>query len=263
MANITKTIIYPVPTVWKGQDQDDASIGIATYAGPAELTIHYDKIHVGTGGTFEEHTNIGRIVKGVWDSDDTQIRPPGVEEIEVKLNCDLYPLHACSLWGGIAQPDVLEITAGPSADPNPFIMDPHYLNEVYDMRSFYWDATKNSGSGGWSTPKFSNAVPNESEKDDDIANADDDTYLDWDTVRRVRNQMLESCDTKMSEDMPEAVKAPWKTYRQKLRDLPLDWAGVGTNTYLVQWPKDPQTQADFDAKLAAGELEHRGRPAGK
>ena len=43
MANITKTFIYPLPTTWKGQDQDDANVGVATYIGPDKLTCWFEK----------------------------------------------------------------------------------------------------------------------------------------------------------------------------------------------------------------------------
>ena len=37
MANITKTFLFPVPTEWMGQDQDDDNVGIATYNGPDRI----------------------------------------------------------------------------------------------------------------------------------------------------------------------------------------------------------------------------------
>ena len=41
------------------------------------------------------------------------------------------------------------------------------------------------------------------------------------------------------DDAPAALRAEWVAYRQKLRDLPSDWAIVGTSTYLVVYPFDP------------------------
>ena len=58
-------------------------------------------------------------------------------------------------------------------------------------------------------------------------------------LRNVRNNMLTNRDTKINEDMPDAVKQPWLDYRKKLRDLPTDWSGIGTSTYLVAWPIAP------------------------
>ena len=42
--------------------------------------------------------------------------------------------------------------------------------------------------------------------------------------------------------MPTDLKDKWKSYRQKLRDIPTDWAGIGTATYLIVWPCDPDEQ---------------------
>ena len=42
-------------------------------------------------------------------------------------------------------------------------------------------------------------------------------------------------------DVPDAVKQPWIEYRQKLRDLPTDWADVGNSTYLIQWLWNPMS----------------------
>jgi hypothetical protein len=42
----------------------------------------------------------------------------------------------------------------------------------------------------------------------------------WDEVRQQRDTMLDSSDSSMAEDMPEGLKAQFKIYRQRLRDLP-------------------------------------------
>ena len=42
----------------------------------------------------------------------------------------------------------------------------------------------------------------------------------WDMVRTHRNHELESSDSLISEDMPDDMKAKYKTWRQQLRDLP-------------------------------------------
>ena len=60
--------------------------------------------------------------------------------------------------------------------------------------------------------------------------------------------MLTASDNRIPEDASESFKAEWKAYRQKLRDLPQDWAGVGTATHLVVWPRDPDMVVQ-DAKV--------------
>ena len=60
--------------------------------------------------------------------------------------------------------------------------------------------------------------------------------------------MLIGSDGRIPEDAPESMKTRWKEYRQKLRDLPTAWAGVGTATHLIVWPRDPDMQ-DADEEL--------------
>jgi hypothetical protein len=45
-------------------------------------------------------------------------------------------------------------------------------------------------------------------------------WTSWDQLIIVRNNMLAGSDSKIADDMPDATKALWTTYRQKLRDLP-------------------------------------------
>ena len=67
MAQITKTIIFPVPTVWMGQDQDDTNVGVETYTGPDKIAIDYYKQNSGEGGTFDQASNASRRVCQIWD----------------------------------------------------------------------------------------------------------------------------------------------------------------------------------------------------
>ena len=39
-------------------------------------------------------------------------------------------------------------------------------------------------------------------------------------LRMRRNSMLARCDWTQGADVPSAIKTPWATYRQQLRDLP-------------------------------------------
>ena len=67
-----------------------------------------------------------------------------------------------------------------------------------------------------------------------------DTTFGWEWVRTIRNNMLTACDNRVPTDAANTDFAQtWKDYRQKLRDLPADWVGVGTATHLIVWPRDP------------------------
>lgn len=51
-------------------------------------------------------------------------------------------------------------------------------------------------------------------------------------ARRYRNELLSRCDDKV---WPDHVPDEWRTYRQSLRDVPLQ-SGFPTN---VTWPVEP------------------------
>ena len=63
----------------------------------------------------------------------------------------------------------------------------------------------------------------------------------WDMVRGHRNRELANSDGKVTEDMPDALKTQWKTYRQQLRDLPakMTAASVHPNVADMMFPQAP------------------------
>ena len=224
---VSKTFIFPVPTSWQGADQDDANAGVATYNGPKNLKLWLE---------LDDNNNKTDIIVDCVDparADYPSTLPANIYAVD--LNADEHPEQAAALYGGIAGPLHIEVQAGPSSDPNPYIEDPAHFSEVYDMNSFGWDPTLNSGAGGWKTPRFS-------------VWKSDETIYGWEWVRETRNKMLTASDNRIPEDASESFKAEWKAYRQKLRDIPQDWAGVGTATHLVVWPRDPDMVVQ-DAKV--------------
>jgi len=58
----------------------------------------------------------------------------------------------------------------------------------------------------------------------------------WVTLRRMRNEILESTDWTQVPDAP-VDRAAWAAYRQELRDLPENT----TDPRNVVWPKPPST----------------------
>ena len=218
---VSKTFIFPVPTQWLGQDQDDYNAGVATYNGPKNLKVwlEYD-----SNGNKTDH-----IVDTVDPTRSDYPDPLPANIYAVDLDANEHPEQAAALYGGIAGPLHIEVQAGPSSDPNPYIDDPAHFHEVYDMESCGWDPALNSGAGGWKTPRFSHEIEEH-----------DDTTFGWEWVRTVRNNMLTACDNRIPTDASNTDFAQtWKDYRQKLRDLPADWVGVGTATHLIVWPRDP------------------------
>ena len=231
---VSKTFIFPVPTSWQGAEQDDANAGVATYNGPKNLKLWLE---------LDDSNNKTDIIVDCVDpsrADYPSTLPANIYAVD--LDADEHPEQAAALYGGIAGPLHIEVQAGPSSDPNPYIDDPAHFHEVYDMKSFGWDPTLNSGAGGWKTPKYSHADENPDGSD---------TTFGWEWVREVRNNMLTACDNRVPTDASNTDFAQtWKDYRQKLRDLPQDWAGVGTATHLVVWPRDPDMVVQ-DAKVKA------------
>ena len=220
---VSKTFIFPVPTQWLGQEQDDANAGVATYNGPKNLKVW---LRLDANGNKTDE-----IVDTVDPTREDYPDPLPADIYTVDLDADLYPETAAALYGGIAGPLHIEVQAGPSSDPNPYIDDPAHFHEVYDMESFGWDPALNSGAGGWKTPKYSHADENPDGSD---------TTFGWEWVRTIRNNMLTACDNRVPTDAANTAFAQeWKDYRQKLRDLPADWVGVGTATHLIVWPRDP------------------------
>ena len=220
---VSKTFIFPVPTQWLGQEQDDANAGVATYNGPKNLKVW---LRLDANGNKTDE-----IVDTVDPTKEDYPDPLPADIYAVDLDADLYPETAAALYGGIAGPLHIEVQAGPSSDPNPYIDDPAHFHEVYDMESFGWDPALNSGAGGWKTPKYSHADENPDGSD---------TTFGWEWVRTIRNNMLTACDNRVPTDAANTSFAQeWKDYRQKLRDLPADWVGVGTATHLIVWPRDP------------------------
>jgi len=231
---VSKTFIFPVPTQWLGQEQDDANAGVATYNGPKNLKVW---LRLDDNGNKTD-----KIVDTVDPTREDYPDPLPADIYAVDLDADLYPETAAALYGGIAGPLHIEVQAGPSSDPNPYIDDPAHFHEVYDMESFGWDPALNSGAGGWKTPRYSH----EDENPDGS-----DTTFGWEWVRTIRNNMLTACDNRVPTDAANTAFAQeWKDYRQKLRDLPADWVGVGTATHLIVWPRDPD-MVKKDAEIKA------------
>jgi len=54
-------------------------------------------------------------------------------------------------------------------------------------------------------------------------------------LRDKRNRRLKSCDWTQGSDVPDKIKKPWATYRQALRDLPVNTTDPAKPT----WPTKP------------------------
>lgn len=221
MDYLNKTILYPIPTEWLGQEQDDDAVGIITYRGPAILKIWYEK---------DENGNPTDRINQVFDGEDPSIaeRPLPLDVVQVELDANEHPLHAAALYPScVDMPRKIPVKGiGPEDKfEDPLIQDPCHLFEAYDMHSF---GKYDHNTGTWGKPEFSPYDPDS---------------FGWEWVRAQRDADLRASDNRVPADAPESVKAPWLAYRQALRDLPEAWAGVGTETRLIAWPMDPEANA--------------------
>jgi hypothetical protein len=221
MAEITRTIIYPLPTEWMVDEEDSAKSGICTYTGPDKITFWYK--NYGTEESPSWH------VEHCFPSSTPEERPMPKDCVSVELDADRFPMNAAAMWGGIEGPMLIETPAGPDTEPNPVLNDYYHFNEVFDLESFHYDFENNR----WGSPEFS-TVETETRQ-----NNGEQTTFGWDWVRKTRNSLLAVSDNKVPSDAPDSIAAPWKEYRQKLRDLPDTWASVGEKTYLIVWPEEP------------------------
>lgn len=218
---ITRTVLFPVPTEYQGDEQDDFEVGIATYVGPRYLRTRW----------MINDPDPQPWAHGIWDSEDPSgLMPCPIDCVEVILDAEEYPLHALMLYGAEYAGEIITVSVGPETDPDAEIMDPLSLTEAIEPRSCGYDVNTHT----WKEPQFKQYCP---------------AQYDWDLVRETRNKMLEASDAALgAPDLPDSIVQPWVAYRQKLRDMPADWAGVGTSTYLIQWPFDPKVSATRKTK---------------
>ena len=74
--------------------------------------------------------------------------------------------------------------------------------------------------------------------DPNALTADEQTAIDWATLRATRDSLLTACDWTQAADSPlsDEVIATWATYREALRDLP---ATDGFDPRNPTWPDAP------------------------
>ena len=76
----------------------------------------------------------------------------------------------------------------------------------------------------------------------------------WDDIKMVRDRHLDSSDNSIVEDSPAALKAEWTAYRQKLRDMPTNLAGIDPNIATHMFPVQPSAATKYsDATAGKGD----------
>jgi len=208
MAHVQKIVTYDLPDEFEMLSPTKAMGKTSTqsYDGPSTLILWIDKE--------------SQDIEQTWDKDDYTERP-------VPLNCEVKELNADTdenaikigiLFGGFAERKLYEVRVGPVDEDNIIIADPSDPRQIFSENDIIDDYTK------------------------PLVFRSDYRRRSDDFIRAERNSRLKQSDSRIAEDMPDEVKAKWLAYRQKLRDIPADWAAVPN--HMVRWPTDPDGEYD-------------------
>jgi len=220
---ITKTFTYDLPDDYLAQTNADGKTATANYEGPDKIWVFINR---DTG-----RSDTSRLV--LTEEENGADFPVPEDQFKVEINCDTDPM-LCSLFDAKVEWDtvvgqtniVVNLPDGTTYErPDPTDVDHTYeLDEcAYNMDgTISEDGTTYTG-GTW-TMQWKQP------------------WTSWEQLIIVRNNGLTASDSKIADDMPEAVKQKWLDYRQALRDLPATF-GYGTDNeipaYMVNFPVEP------------------------
>ena len=208
MAHVQKIVTYDIPDEFEMLTPTKAlgKTSTQSYDGPSTLILWIDKE--------------SQDIEQTWDKDDYTEQP-------VPLNCEVKEINADTdenaikiglLFGGFAERKLYEVAVGPVEDDNIVIVDPSDPRMIFSENDIVDDYTK------------------------PLVFRSDYRRRTDEFIREERNAKLKQSDSRIAEDMPDEVKAKWLAYRQKLRDIPADWAAVPN--HMVRWPTDPDGEYD-------------------
>lgn len=201
-------LTYSIPDMLYSLENTLGKTSTQLYEGPDEIVMWIDKE---TG-----------YMTAAYALDEEPDRPLALNLKRVILRADT-DINCCKIgliYGGLEAPKVYEVSVGPVDQPNATVVDPSDIRIVYDKDSVTVDYT--------APLKF---FEYKRDRGDEF-------------IRSVRNQKLATSDGKIAPDMPSALRQQWLDYRQKLRDMPVDWAGVPG--YLVRFPRSPEDGPDME-----------------
>lgn len=190
MANITKTLTYSIPDEMFSTETTLGKTSTQVYDGPDHIIMWVNK---DTGHLEETH--------GPDEEPDCPL-PLHLRREILRADTTENTIKIGLLWGGLETPKVYEVAVGPADQPNAITPDPSDLRQVYDEYALY--------------PDYKAPLQFLTQQRD----------RSWEFFRQERDHRLYMSDSKLAEDMPEGLKQQWRDYRQKLRNLPEDWAGV-------------------------------------
>lgn len=201
MAKISRLLRYSIPDVLYSTENTLGKTSTQLYEGPDQLVLWLDK-------------ETGRVMQSFAPEDEPDRPLPLDLKREILLaDTDENCIKIGLIYGGLETPKIYEVEVGPSDQANAQLVDPSDIRTVYAREPVDAD---------YKAPlQFMVYVRDRT-----------DAF-----IRKERNSRLAASDGKIAPDMPEAMKQQWLDYRQKLRDLPSDWADVPN--FLIQFPRPP------------------------
>ena len=209
MTTVTRLLTYAVPDEMYSTATTLGKTSTQLYEGPAEIILWVDD----ESGVVEE----------IWSApDDLTDRDPALNQrVEIlRADSDINCVKIGLIYGGLATPKVYEVAVGPSDLPNISLSDPSDIRSVYKIHPVEQDYTA----------------------DLQFVTLDRDRSDEF--IRDERNSRLAASDSKLASDMPESLRTIWLNYRQRLRDLPSEWAD--TPNHLIKFPISPDEHMDTD-----------------
>ena len=195
-------LTYSIPDKLYSLENTLGKTSTQLYEGPDEIVMWLDK-------------ETGYLMQAFAPEDEPdRPLPLDLKREILKADTDINCCKIGLIYGGLETPKIYEVAVGPVDQPNATVVDPSDIRIVYDRDTVTADYT--------APLKF---VEHKRIPSDDF-------------IRSRRDSLLAKSDGKIAPDMPEALKQQWLSYRQKLRDLPVDWADVPN--YLVRFPRSPE-----------------------
>ena len=226
-----------------------------TYDGP-------DKIYLQIGADGKEH--YGPLTED--DIADGRPRPADVVQW-YEVDCSRSDLHTliCQLRGPVIneKEESRDLSVDVAHPGSPDLSSDGYLQFTYGSVLYpddiYNQDTITVANPGRSPDDITITAFTPREKMNGV-----DLDKTWDMVRSHRNRELSNSDGKVTEDMPDALKTKWKTYRQQLRDLPakMQPANVHPNVADMMFPMQPDYEHHQQILLTLMDQELRWAPPG-
>lgn len=223
MANIKKTFTYKIPNEWGFDDFSEGKTGEWTYEGPEFITLEIDK-------------ETGEEAGWCLIYPEELERPCPENIVRITVDCNDNPL-LCEIANDQGQDKAQQLrftrewevqVKAPEGYPDimkPVVVEPR---DIYDEFNITYN---------FETEEFHIPVRT-------YASTGNQMDLTWDDVRTVRDRHLKEMDGRISDDMPESLKANILEYRQKLRDLPNKMIEMGLEPWMApfMFPEHPDSK---------------------